>query len=93
MSFLNNLQDGWTIYVWLIAGAMIIVAAIFAIRWAYLNDQFDEDIKYLVFDKEDKEKMTEAEFTKSQQVIKEQMEKRDYFLSKKENDRKAHHRS
>jgi nitrogen fixation-related uncharacterized protein len=94
MNYINNLPDGWTIYIWLIAGAMIVVAVIFAIRWAIHNDQFDEDIKYLVFDKDDKDKMTEAEFAKSQQVLKEQMEKREHFLSMKaKEDKKAHDRS
>ena len=92
MDFINKLPDGWTIYVWLIAGAMIIVAVIFAIRWAIHNDQFDEDIKYLVFDEDDKDKMSTAEFAKSRQVLKEQMEKREQFLLQKERDKKAHHR-
>ena len=92
MDFINKLPDGWTIYVWLIAGAMIIVAVIFAIRWAIHNDQFDEDIKYLVFDEDDKDKMSNAEFAKSRQVLKEQMEKREQFLLQKERDRKAQHR-
>jgi hypothetical protein len=93
MNYVNSLPDGWTIYVWLIAGAMIVVAVIFFIRWAARNDQFDEDIKYLVFDKDDKDKMTEAEFAKSQQVLKEQMEKREHFLAMKDKARKAHDHS
>ena len=92
MNYINSLPDGWTIYIWLIAGAMIVVAVIFAIRWAIHNDQFDEDIKYLVFDKDDKDKMSEAEFAKSQQVLKEQMAKREQFLAKKNEDMKAHDR-
>jgi nitrogen fixation-related uncharacterized protein len=93
MDYINKLPDGWTIYVWLIAGAMIIIAVIFFIRWAVRNDQFDEDIKYLVFDNDDKDKMTPAEFAKSQQVLKEQMEKREKFLSMQQNkDKKAHDR-
>ena len=92
MDYINKLPDGWTIYVWLIAGAMIVVTVIFAIRWAIRNDQFDEDIKYLVFDKDDKDKMSAAEFAKSQQVLKEQMEKRQQFLSMRDKDKKAHDR-
>lgn len=92
MDYINKLPDGWTIYVWLIAGAMIIVTVIFAIRWAIRNDQFDEDIKYLVFDKDDKDKMSAAEFAKSQQVLKDQMEKRERFLSMRDKDKKAHDR-
>ena len=92
MNYINSLPDGWTIYIWLIAGAMIVVAVIFAIRWAIHNDQFDEDIKYLVFDENDKDKMTEAEFAKSRQVLKEQMKKREHFLAMKDKDKKAHDR-
>jgi len=92
MDYINKLPDGWTIYVWLIAGAMIIVTVVFAIRWAIRNDQFDEDIKYLVFDKDDKDKMSPADFSKSQQVLKEQMEKRERFLIMKNKDKKAHDR-
>lgn len=92
MDYINKLPDGWTIYVWLVAGAMIIIAVIFAIRWAIRNDQFDEDIKYLVFDEDDKDKMTSAEFAKSRKVLMEQMEKRERFLLLKEKKKKAHDR-
>jgi hypothetical protein len=93
MSYLNSLPDGWTIYVWLVAGALIVVAVIFGIRWAARNDQFDEDIKYLVFDKDDKDKMSPEEFAKSQQVLAEQVEKRKRFLEEKEKAKRARHRS
>ena len=65
MNFFESLGDGWTIYLWLIIGAMIIAACVYWIRWAAKNEQFDEDIKYLVFDEGDKDKMTPAEFAKS----------------------------
>ena len=81
MEFLNNLEDGWTIYIWLIAGVMIIVAAIIAIRWAAKNDQFDEDIKYVVFDEKDKDKMAPEEFEKAMRVNKEQEELREKYLA------------
>jgi len=80
MDFLNNLEDGWTIYLWLIAGAGIIIAAIIAIRWAAKNEQFDEDIKYVVFDENDKDKMSEEEFKKAMEVNKYQEELREKFL-------------
>jgi len=80
---LDNLPDGWTIYVWLAAGGMIILAAIYGIRWAKQNDQFDEDIKYLVFDEKDKDKMDPAEFKKSQEVLKAQMKSREEHLKAK----------
>ena len=78
--YLQNLPDGWTIYIWLITGVAIIVAVIFAIRWAARNGQFDEDIKYLVFSEDDKDKMTSEDFKKSQEVLKDQMKKREDFL-------------
>lgn len=93
MSYLNSLPDGWTIYVWLVAGALIVVAVIFGIRWAARNDQFNEDIKYLVFDKDDKDKMSPEEFAKSQQVLAEQMEERKRFLEEKEKAKRTRHRS
>lgn len=74
--YLRSLEDGWTIYLWLVSGMMIVLAAIFAIRWAAKNDQFDEDIKYVVFDKNDKDKMTPEEYEKAMRVNKEQEEKR-----------------
>lgn len=93
MEFLNNLEDGWTIYLWLVAGVAIIVAAIIAIRWAAKNEQFDEDIKYVVFDESDKDKMSKEDFDKAMQVNKEQEELRKEFLhkqsEKKQEKRKA----
>ena len=80
---LDKLPDGWTIYVWLIAGALIVLAAIIAMRWAKNNDQFDEDIKYLVFDENDKDKMTPEDFKKSQEVLKAQMKSREEHLQAK----------
>ena len=80
MEFLNNLEDGWTIYLWLVAGAGIIIASIIAIRWAAKNDQFDEDIKYVVFDKDDEDKMSPEEFKKAMEVNKYQEELREKYL-------------
>lgn len=78
--FLNSLDDGWTIYLWLVVGALIIITAVVMIRWAARNEQFDEDIKYVVFDENDKDKMTPAEFQKAKEVWKHQGELRDQFL-------------
>lgn len=88
MEFLQNLEDGWTIYLWLVAGAGIIIAAIIAIRWAAKNEQFDEDIKYVVFDENDKDKMSDEEFKKAMEVNKYQEELREKFLAE-EQKRKA----
>jgi len=80
--YLNSLEDGWTIYLWLVAGIGIIIAALVAIRWASKNDQFDEDIKYVVFDENDKDKMDPEEFKKAMQVNKDQEALRDKYLEK-----------
>ena len=82
MDFLNNLEDGWTIYLWLVAGVMIIVAALIALRWAAKNEQFDEDIKYVVFDEDDKDKMSPEEYEKAMQVNKDQEDLRKVYLAK-----------
>lgn len=82
MEFFQNLEDGWTIYLWLVAGVAIIVAALIALRWAAKNEQFDEDIKYVVFDEGDKDKMDPAEFKKAMEVNKAQEESRKVFLEK-----------
>ena len=81
MGFIESLPDGWTIYVWLIAGALIIVAAIAMMRWGFKNEQFDEDIKYVVFNDEDRDKMKPEEFAKAQEVMKKQMESRQRHLA------------
>jgi len=57
-------NDGWTIYIWLVSGVSILIAVVFGLRWASQNEQFDEDIKYLVFDDDDKDKMDPEEFKK-----------------------------
>jgi len=90
-AFFNQLPDGWTIYVWIAAGAMIIIAVIFALRWAYKTDQFDEDIKYLVFDENDRDKLSPEDYAKYQQVLKEQMEKRKRYLEEQARERAARH--
>ena len=83
-NYFQSLPDGWTIYVWMIAGALIIGAAVYGIYWASKNEQFDEDIKYLVFDADDEDKMSPEEFAKSQEVNKRQMDRRAEFLKEKE---------
>ncbi len=86
--FFNSLEDGWTIYLWLVAGALIVLAAVYMVRWAAKNDQFDEDIKYVVFDENDREKMTPEEFKKAMEVNEEQEKLREEYLEKE-----ASHRS
>lgn len=71
------LVDGWTIYLWLVVAGLIVVAAAFAIRWAMRNEQFDEDIKYVMFTEDDKGRMDPAEYAKSREVIAWQIKRRD----------------
>ncbi len=68
--------DGWTIYIWLISGVLILIAVVIGLRWAAKNEQFDEDIKYLVFDDDDREKMDPEEFKKYQEAVAKQEHRR-----------------
>jgi hypothetical protein len=80
-SYFSTLGDGWTIYLWLVAGGLIIAASIYGIRWAAKNEQFDEDIKYLVFTEEsDKERMSPEEYAKAREVIAAQEKSRERKL-------------
>ncbi len=80
-AFFNGLGDGWTIYLWLVAGGLIIAASIMGIRWAARNEQFDEDIKYLVFTEEsDKERMSPEEYAKAREVLAAQEKSRERKL-------------
>ncbi|GMQ99308.1 MAG: hypothetical protein BMS9Abin18_0125 [Zetaproteobacteria bacterium] len=76
-------SDGWTIYIWLITGGLILIAVVIGLRWAGKNEQFDEDIKYLVFDDNDKDKMSPEEFAKYQEVTKQQETRRKEVLAEK----------
>ncbi len=87
--FMQSLPDGWTIYLWMVAAGGIIIAAIIGIRWAYKNEQFDEDIKYLVFDENDKDKMSPEEFAKFQEVNAAQEARRAELLAEKAKVRQA----
>lgn len=84
MEFFESLGDGWTIYLWLIVGGMIIAASIYWIRWASKHEQFDEDIKYLVFDENDQEKMSPEEYAKSRTVLEKQQLSRAHSLQQQE---------
>jgi nitrogen fixation-related uncharacterized protein len=88
MDFLDSLGDGWSIYLWLVVGAMIIVASIYGIIWARRNEQFDEDIKYLVFTETDQDVMTPEEYRHSREVLATQMASRDRHLRQKAEQRR-----
>ncbi|CAH1388124.1 hypothetical protein [Candidatus Nitrotoga sp. M5] len=81
-NYLQSLDDGWSIYLWLVVGGLIIIAVIYWIRWGMKNEQFDEDIKYLVFDEGDKDKMSPEEYAKSREVNATQMESRVRILKR-----------
>lgn len=80
MGYLESLGDGWSIYLWLIVGAAIIVVSLFAMRWAWRNEQFDEDIKYLVFTESDRDKLTPADYRRSREVLAAQEASRERHL-------------
>jgi nitrogen fixation-related uncharacterized protein len=80
MGFIESLGDGWSIYLWLVVGASIILVSLYGIRWAWRNDQFDEDIKYLVFTESDKDKMGPEEYRHSREVLAAQVASRDRHL-------------
>jgi nitrogen fixation-related uncharacterized protein len=80
MGFLESLGDGWSIYLWLVVGASIIVVSLFGIRWAWHNEQFDEDIKYLVFTESDEDKMSPADYRHSREVLVAQTASRERHL-------------
>lgn len=81
-NYIESLPDGWTIYLWLVIGAIIIVAVLYWMRWGAKNEQFNEDIKYVIFDEGDKDKMAPEEYAKSREVMQAQMESRKRFLAK-----------
>ena len=55
-----------------ISGTIAVIAIALAIRWAWKNHQFDEDIKYLVFTESDKDKMSPEDYKRWQEVMKAQ---------------------
>jgi len=80
-------SDGWTIYIWLISGVGILIATVIGLTWAAKNEQFDEDIKYLVFDDKDEDKMDPEEFKKYKEVTARQEKRRDEVLKEKDKTR------
>ncbi len=80
-AYLESLGDGWSIYLWLVAGGMIIIACIYWIIWAKKHEQFDEDIKYVIFQEDDADKMTKEDYQKSREVIQAQIARREQVLA------------
>jgi len=81
--YIESLPDGWTIYLWMVAAAAILIAAAFLLRWGFKNNQFNEDIKYVVFDDDDKDKMSDEDFKKYQEVKISQEKEREEVLRKR----------
>ncbi len=48
-----KLPEGIVAYLWTATGLVSLVIIIFGIYWAYKNGQFDENIKYIIFNDED----------------------------------------
>ena len=90
-TFFDSLGDGWSIYLWLVAGGMIIIACAYMMRWAAKNEQFDEDIKYLVFSEGDKDKMSPEDYAKSREVLAAQEKSRERVLKAHEMERRQAH--
>lgn len=87
--YIQSLPDGWTIYLWMVAAAGILIGAAFLLRWGFKNKQFDEDIKYVVFDEDDVDKMSEEEFKKSREVQQAQEKLREEVLKKRAEEKQA----
>jgi len=84
-AMMNSWGDGWTIYIWMVSGVAILIAVVFGLRWAAKNEQFDEDIKYLVFDDSDQDKMDADEFKKYKEATEKQENRRAELLREREN--------
>jgi len=82
--YMQSLPDGWTIYLWMVAAAGILIGAAFLLRWGFKNNQFDEDIKYVVFDDDDVDKMSDEDFKKYKEVMKKQVKLREDVLRKRD---------
>jgi len=81
--YIQSLPDGWTIYLWMVAAAAILIGAAFLLRWGFKNNQFDEDIKYVVFDDDDVDKMSDEDFKKYKEVQEKQEKLREDVLRKR----------
>jgi len=92
-NFIENLPDGWTIYVWILVAAAILITAVYMLRWAAKNSQFDEDIKYVIFDKDDEDKMEPEEYAKAREVVEKQEKLREEVLKEKAKAHAAKHAS
>lgn len=52
-----KLPEGIVAYLWTASGLVSLVIIVFGIYWSYKNGQFDENIKYIVFNEEDGDAM------------------------------------
>lgn len=89
--WVESLPDGWTIYVWMVVGVGMLIAVVLGLRWAARNAQFDEDIKYVVFDENDKDRMEPEEYAKHKEVMALQEASRKEYLKHKAGKHAAKH--
>jgi len=73
----------------MVAAAGILIGAAFLLRWGFKNNQFDEDIKYVVFDDDDVDKMSDEDFKKSKEVQQKQENLREEVLRKRAEQKQA----
>ena len=77
----SQLLGNWrSIYLWLVVSGLIMIT-LYWIRWGMKHEQFDEDIRYLVFDEGDQGRMSPQEHAKSREVAAVQAKSREDILS------------
>ena len=63
-----KLPEGIVAYLWTATGLVSLVIIVIGIYWAYKNGQFDENIKYIVFQEEDDERRHHIDEMKEQEA-------------------------
>lgn len=63
-----KLPEGIVAYLWTATGLVSLIIIVIGIYWAYKNGQFDENIKYIVFQEEDDERRHQIEEMKAQEL-------------------------
>ncbi|BAM06386.1 cbb3-type cytochrome oxidase assembly protein [Leptospirillum ferrooxidans] len=63
-----KLPEGIVAYLWTATGLVSLVLVVIGIYWAYKNNQFDENIKYLVFMEDDDDRKNHIEAMKEKEL-------------------------
>ncbi|MHB1285833.1 MAG: cbb3-type cytochrome oxidase assembly protein [Leptospirales bacterium] len=63
-----KLPEGIVAYLWTATGLVSLVIIVIGIYWAYKNGQFDENIKYVIFQEEDDERRHKIEEMKAEEM-------------------------